>query len=101
MTGFFITPPRPLSSSYLEQPGVVRLDVVSLVGDGGSVLAQGLDLGKLLAVGPLLDLRVGRAQGADIDVHLLRLGGPRPGVEPPRCVEVGSPPPHRRPTRTH
>jgi len=52
------------------------LIAVGLVGHDSGFLAHCLDVRELRPVRPVLDLRMGRAQRADIDIELLGLSRP-------------------------
>src|SRR3954453_24139089 len=70
--------PRDLYS-YLEDPGILRLDLVGHLLDLDRVLAQGLDRTERWTAGLGLDLEVGRILAAQVDEELLALARHDPG----------------------
>src|SRR5215475_11140597 len=61
-------------TSYPKQSAVVRLDLLARSFDAGGVLLDGLDVAERRATRFLLDQRMHRAQGAEIDDELLTFG---------------------------
>src|SRR6185503_20791207 len=81
--------PRRGAASHFEDACVARFDLVALFLDGDRIVFHLLDLGERLAPGLFLDLRMDRAQAAEIDVDLLRLGREHVALEEARGVGIG------------
>ena len=65
---------RPLLTNHTPKSFVYRALISSLIfSTAGGVVLHQLDLAERLAAGLLLDLRMHRAQAADIDDELLAL----------------------------
>src|SRR5829696_3072185 len=62
-----------LQGSYLEDPGILRLDLVGHLLDLDRILAHGLDRAERRPAGLGLDLQVGRILAAQVDEERLAL----------------------------
>src|SRR5262245_36124632 len=76
-------------TSYPKQSAVVRLDLLARSFDAGGVLLDGLDVAERRATRFLLDQRMHRAQGAEIDDELLTFGRKAIALEKARGVRIG------------
>src|SRR5262245_66058892 len=75
--------------SHSEQLAVARLDLLAHLFHRRGIVLHLLDLGERLAPRLLFDLRMQRAQSADVDDQLLRLGREAEALEQPRRVRIG------------
>src|SRR5207245_2341626 len=76
-------------ASHAEQSAVARLDLLARPLDAGGVLLHGLDIAERLAAGLLLDQRMHRPQGPDIDDELLAFLREAIALEQSRRVRMG------------
>src|SRR5262245_16150524 len=82
---------RATGRSNPEQLAVARLDFLALLLDGCGVLFHGLERAERTPPIGLLDLRVHRAQLADVDDELLTFRGEAVELEQPRRIGVRRP----------
>src|SRR5439155_11308669 len=76
-------------ASHAEQSAVARLDLLARPLDAGGVLRHGLDIAERLAAGLLLDQRMHRPQGPEIDDELLAFLREAIALEQSRRVRIG------------
>src|SRR5215212_10862153 len=76
-------------ASDLEDPCILRLDLVGHLLDLDGVLAHGLDRAERRSAGLGLDLDVGRILAAQVDEELLALARHDPGEQQPRRAGIG------------
>src|SRR5947199_2536750 len=71
-----------------EQPAIARFDLLAHLLHCGGIVLHLLDLAERLAARLLLDLRMQRAQSANIDDELLRLGREAEALKQPRGIGI-------------